>query len=65
MNNLADFVRNRGIKDSTEDDIYLSKYNNLENLEDTLAKDIKNEHNEQIEASPTNTNSSNTSKKII
>ena len=63
MNNLADFVRNRGIKDSTEDDIYLSKYNNLENLEDTLAKDIKNEHNEQIEASPTNTNSSNTSKK--
>ena len=65
MNNLADFVRNRGIKDSTEDDIYLSKYKNLENLEDTLAKDIKNEHNEQIEASPTNTNSSNTSKKII
>lgn len=63
MNNLADFVRNRGIKDSTEDDIYLSKYNNLENLEDTLAKDIKNEHNEQIEASPTNANSSNTSKK--
>ena len=63
MNNLADFVRNRGIKDSTEDDIYLSKYNNFENLEDTLAKDIKNEHNEQIEASPTNTNSSNTSKK--
>ena len=65
MNNLADFVRNRGIKDSTEDDdIYLSKYKNLANVEDTLATDtnIKNETNEQIDASTTN--SSNISKRI-